>query len=305
MDRPVVMFPGQGSQCAQMGRDLADKEREAMDLWKLAEKLSGLPLREIYWDGTEAQMNDTKALQPALVCTELNLWRHVSRKVQPMATCGHSLGEFSALACAKVLSPKDVLQVVSLRGSLMAQADPEGRGGMAAIVKLPVATVQSIVEHVSQETQELLILANFNAPLQTVISGMKRPLELACKEARSKKGRGMLLNVMMAEANNEFAQVLASVEWHDAVCPVYGNIDGLPESQGALLQKKMLKQMISPVLWLDTIKNQSKAGLTAWLEIGPKSLLNKMVTTILEQDEIVTAQVTDLKSLESFLAAEE
>ncbi len=166
-----------------MGRDLAEASPEAMDLWKLAERVSGLPLREIYWDGDEAAMSDTRALQPALTVVNCNLWREMAGRVSPRGAAGHSLGEFSALAAAGVLTPESVLEITALRGRLMAEADPQSKGGMAALLKLDEARVAEIVAEAAAESGELLLTANYNTPAQLVVSGAKNAVALACQKA--------------------------------------------------------------------------------------------------------------------------
>ena len=191
MTRPVLLFPGQGAQRAGMGRDLAESSTEAMNFWKQAERASRLPLREICWEGDEAAMDDTRALQPALTVVNLNLWREMSRLVSPTGAAGHSLGEFSALAAAGALDPATVLDLAALRGRLMAEADPEGRWGMAALLKLDESRAAEIVAEVVAEIPELLLIANYNTPAQFVVSGAKAAVALACKKAKARGGRGV------------------------------------------------------------------------------------------------------------------
>lgn len=141
----AVLFPGQGSQEPGMGRDVAEASKEAMELWKKAEQISGLPLRAVYWESDDAAlMADTKHLQPALTVVNVTLWQALSGKLSPACAAGHSLGEYSALAAAGSLSPESALELVSLRGKLMADADPDGKGGMAAILKLNREAVNEI-----------------------------------------------------------------------------------------------------------------------------------------------------------------
>lgn len=287
LDRPALLFSGQGAQEAGMGRDLAEADADAMAFWKDAEKISGLPLREIYWEGDEAAMSDTRALQPALTTANLNLWHAFNRKhggITPAACAGHSVGEFSALAAAGVISPKSALEITSLRGRLMAEADPSGVGGMAALVKLDDKQVLEIVEETAGETGELIIAANFNTPTQTVVSGTKNAISVACQKARGRKGRGVELKVsgafhspMMEEANRELHPLLEKTAWSNPRFPVYANVDAKPVLDAESAKKSVWRQMISPVYWVDLIRNLYLAGVRWWMEISPRAVLGKMV----------------------------
>ena len=279
-----LLFPGQGSQTPGMGRDVAEARPEAMQLWKRAEAVSGLPLREIFWEGDDAAMSDTRALQPALTVVNLNLWRELSGRVSARAAAGHSLGEFSALAAAGVLDEESALRIVSLRGRLMAEADPDRRGGMAALLKMTPETVAEIVAEAARETDSLLIVANYNTPGQLVASGSRKAVECVCAKAKERKGRGVPLAVsgafhspMMEKANKELEPLLRKAVWRKPRFPVYCNVLGEAVTDGESARDMMLRQMTSSVRWIDTMRNEFRDGVRHWLELGPKPLLGKMV----------------------------
>lgn len=289
----AVLFSGQGSQRHGMGKMLAEADREAMDLWKLAEKLSGLPLREIYWDGDEAAQADTRAVQPALTVFNFNLWRKFRNQLNPFAMAGHSLGEFSALAASGALAPEDAISITALRGRLMAEADPNGTGAMAAIVRLPDSVVQKIVDDTVAESGEILVAANFNTPVQTVISGSKHAVEMAGQKAKQLKGRSVPLKVsgafhspLMAEANREFVPWLEKLDWRDPRIPVFVNAGAASVRTGADARAAIARQMISPVKWTDVITNLYESGARQWVEIGPRAVLSKMLEPILAIQQV-------------------
>ncbi|MDR0339720.1 MAG: ACP S-malonyltransferase, partial [Desulfovibrio sp.] len=252
---------------------------------------SGLSLRGIYWDGDAAAMAETRNLQPALTVVNLALWRGLAPKTRPSAAAGHSLGEYSALAAAGVLPVDAVLELVSLRGRLMSEADPQGNGAMAAIVKLPLETVRQCVEAVEREGAGLLLVANYNTPAQFVVSGEKSAVEAVQEKVKAARGRAIVLPVsgafhspMMAEAAAELASAIDALSksaWSKAAFPVYCNADPKARTDAESLKSLLKRQMTSPVYWIETIGALWDDGCRAFVECGPKGVLGKMVGPIL------------------------
>jgi [acyl-carrier-protein] S-malonyltransferase len=303
----ALLFPGQGSQELNMGRDVAEAQSAAMDLWKLAEKLSGLKLREIYWGDEGAapapEMSDTKALQPALTVVNLSLWLAARPKAETLTiigAAGHSLGEFSALAAAGVLCVEDTVKAVAERGKLMASVGPPSGSsghGMAAVVKLPLEVVEGIVDKAAKQSGAFLRIANHNSPAQYVLSGERPALEAAAALVKEAKGRAVPLAVsgafhspLMSEPANAFAAILESLRWQPAKFPVCMNVSGTPERDPGILKALLTAQMTSSVLWTSTMQSLYAAGARRFVELGPKGVLTKLVGQNLEGVDDAIAQ---------------
>lgn len=308
-----LIFPGQGSQEIGMGRDIAEQFPEVMDLWKKAERISGIALREIYWDGDEEQMPLTQNLQPALTAANISVWMVLSKQLRPLCTAGHSLGEFSSFAAANVLPAEAILELVSLRGQFMSQADPQKNGAMAAVLKMSLEQVSACVDTVAKGTGETIVIANYNTPGQYVISGTKSAIEAAKVYIKEEKGRAVSLPVsgafhspLMDEAANEFAKAISSLSkglWNNAKFPVYCNASAKGETDTNVLKNLLLRQMTSPVFWIDTIRNQQGNGAKLFVECGPKTVLSKMITPILANtptDSIESLSIGTLKNIVDF-----
>lgn len=300
----AILFPGQGSQEAAMGRDVAEVWPEAMDLWKQAERISGLALREIYWDGDAQAMSSTRALQPALTVVNVTLWAKAREKIQPVVAAGHSLGEWSALAAAGVLSPAEVLEAVSLRGRLMEEAAAVGRGAMAAVLKLPLETVAAVVDAVAQDTGAVVRIANYNTPQQHVVSGEAAAVEAVCARVKEHKGRSVMLPVsgafhtpLMSEAAAEFARYLERLTWRDPAFPLVLNTTGTVAHTAAAIFAAMQEQMTASVLWYQGIGVMVDLGARSLVEIGPKGVLSRMVGQIVSDQEIRSACIGTLDQL--------
>ena len=297
-----IVFPGQGSQEPGMGRDLAEHSAEAMELWKKAERQSGLPLREIYWDGDESAMAATRNLQPALTVVNMNLWMHLADRLSPAGVAGHSLGEFSALFAARVLSAEQLLELVCLRGKLMDDVVNED-GGMAAILKLKEEQVQELVDSAASATGQEIRIANYNTPGQFVVSGHAQAVDHVCAGAKPLKGRAMPLPVSnafhspyMAEAAADLAGYMDKLDWKDPKTPVYLNVTARPEPDAAALKEVMKRQMTSSVLWIQTIENQYADGMRSFVELGPKGALSRMISQILKgHDGVRSLSVSTLE----------
>lgn len=317
MSNTAILFPGQGAQERGMGREAAEADNFSMELWKKAERISGRPLREIYWEGDEAAMADTASLQPALTVVCLTLWGKLSGRVKPKAAAGHSLGEYSALAAAGVLSLDDTLNMVTLRGRLMAEADPGHLGSMSAVLKINREDTESIVREVAESSGEIIVAANYNTPSQLIISGTAKALEIAAAKVKEKKGRVLPLRVsgafhspLVAEANKELSLALKKAVWGKPRFAVYSNVRGMAIFDGESLREAMLEQMASPVRWTELIRAQWQDGIRKWLEIGPKEVLSKMVKPNLEgfapvsgeelDKSISTENISDLSQVEVF-----
>jgi len=307
MTRLAILFPGQGSQEKGMGKDVAENSDGALNLWKLAERESGLPLREIYWDGEAADMADTRALQPALTVVNLSLWMMVKDKVSPAATAGHSLGEFASLGASGVLSMEDAVRAVTLRGKLMAEAGQEGHG-MAAVVKLPQNMVEEIVDKAAKQSARELKIANYNSPAQFVISGEKNALDAADTLVKEAKGRAIRLAVsgafhspLIQEAADEFATFLGGLEWNAPAFPVFHNATALPEPDPTKIMEIMQRQMTSSVLWIQALQSMWATGIRDFTEVGPKGVLFKMLKPNLStmEEEWTGSNIGNLEQAEA------
>lgn len=291
-----IIFPGQGSQELHMGRDIAESSKEAMTLWKKAENISGLPLRAVYWESGDSNlMSDTRYLQPALTVVNLSIWQQVSNVLSPQCMSGHSLGEFSALAAANVLTPEAVLELVTVRGKIMAEAAVNASGAMAAVIRLTQQDVASIVQKVNHELGDIVVIANYNTPEQFVISGTKKAIEATLPLVKERKGRVILLPVSgafhspyMEKAAQNFSTFLAKMIWSTPSCPIYANSIGKALQDKHSLYECIVHQMTSPVYWIDTIIQQWKDGVRSWFEVGPKSVLSRMIPSILENISIAS-----------------
>ena len=288
----ALLFPGQGSQKAGMGKDLVEEYPVAGEIYREADEILGFSISNISFEGSEEELTKTKNAQLSILTYShiANVILMKEKNIDFDYTAGHSLGEFSAILCAGMLTFKDALLIVKKRGELMAGADPEGKGGMAAVLGLDDGIVKKICSEVSRD--KYVEVVNYNSPGQIVISGLKEGIDLAEKPLKDAGAKRVLkLNVsgafhsnLMESASHEFGKFLESVEFKKPKCKVVANATAslLDENN---VREMLTKQMKSPVLWTDSIRFLKKNGINEAIEVGFGNVISGLVKKI--DDSIV------------------
>jgi len=276
------LFPGQGTQQVGMGKELHASSRAAREIWERADAALGFSLKELCFEGPEAELTRTMHAQPAIVTTSIAalaaLREAVPTLALPACSAGHSLGEYSALVAAGALGFEDAVRLVHLRGRAMQEAVPEGLGGMAAIMGGDAAAIEALCRDAAEG--EVVSPANFNAPGQIVISGHKTAVERAVTLAGERKLKAILLKVsapfhcsLMATAAARMKAALSEVVPSKLAFPVFANVEAKPNTDAARVAELLVRQVDSPVQWEQTLLAMAEAGVTRALEIGPGKVL--------------------------------
>ncbi len=306
----AMLFPGQGSQYVGMGKSLYDADAQARELFHRAEEITGLPLTRLCFEGPMEELTQTVNLQPAVTALNLALYNALQRAgVQPAYVAGHSLGEYSALYAAGVLSEADTLKAVTARGRLMHREAQKHPGTMAAIVGLPIPEVVALLAPIVN--RGFFALANYNTPEQLVISGAKVEVEEAMALAKGAGARAVPLAVsgawhspLMAGATADFTALLHSLSFQPPKTTLLLNVSGLPEQDPAEIRDYMARQLTSPVQWTQIIHHILQAGVDLWVEVGPKNVLKGLVRKTIPKDQpFEFYNVEDPAGMEKFLQA--
>ncbi len=288
----VFLFPGQGSQKLGMGKDLVEEFAAADEIYKKADEILKFSLSNMSFEGPEEELTKTQNAQPAILTySHIAATLLFNKGLKPDFAAGHSLGEFSALLAAGMLSFEDALVVVRKRGELMAATDPEGKGGMAAVLGLEDEKVRQICWEVSKE--KYVEPVNYNSPGQVVISGLKEGIDLAeprLKEAGAKRVlklavSGAFHSELMVKAAEEFGRFIENIPFNKPQCKVVSNVTALFEDE-TNVRDLLVRQMKSPVLWSDSIRFLKKQGVTEAVEAGFGNIISGLVKKIEESIEV-------------------
>lgn len=302
----VLMFPGQGSQFPGMAAGLAAESPKARALLARADEILGYPLSRIMTGDRTDELNRTVHTQPAIFVHSMALLEELRDRfhLEPIMAAGHSLGEYSALCAAGVLSFEVALDIIRVRAQGMDEAQPPGTCCMAALVGLPKEEVLRLVEF--HRGDEVLEAANFNAPDQVVISGHVDAVTRAVEEAKKeKRTRAVLLPVssafhtsLMQRAKEALQARLDNVSAGSPGFPVIANVNAreYPASDHGVKQL-LTEQVVRPVLWEDCIRTMRENRAEIFVEIGPGKVLAGLLRRIDRQ--AVAINVSDLDGIRS------
>lgn len=307
--RIAFLFPGQGSQAAGMGRELAERFPTAADTFAEADEACGFSLSRLCFEGPEGELKLTENTQPAILTVSVAVVRVLAEHgVKPELAGGHSLGEWSAHVAAGTLSFADAVRAVKARGRAMQRAVPAGQGAMAAVLQLDAAQVAEACAEAAEETGEVVAAANLNSPGQTVISGAVAGVEKAVALCKAKGARRTVMLpvsapfhcALMQPAQEEVARVLAGLQLSQPGIPVAANVTGKLVTTTDAARDALTRQVTGAVRWVDCVQALLSAGATVFVEAGPGKVLTGLMKQIDSAQKALN--VEDAASLEKTVA---
>lgn len=306
MSKLAFVFPGQGAQAVGMGKDAYEQLDASRELYETADRVLGLSISKLSFEGPDDQLKLTYNTQPALLTASLAyLTPLTAAGLRPDYVAGHSLGEYSALVAAGVLTFEDAVKTVRLRGEYMDAAVPAGQGAMAAVLGADRERLEQLCRELSASVGAVE-MANVNCPGQIVVSGTAAGVSAVVEQAKEGAGakRAIPLEVsgpfhssLMKPAAEKLSAHLDTVAWSDAKVPVIANVTARPVEAGAEIRSLLVDQVVSPVLWEDSVAHMIEAGVDTFVEIGSGTVLAGLIKKISRDVKVI--------SVNSVAAAEE
>jgi [acyl-carrier-protein] S-malonyltransferase len=282
--RYAQVFPGQGSQFVGMGKDLFDQYEVAKKYFLEANKILDFKITEIMFEGNQKELTETNIAQPAIFIHSIIKSKLIKKKGEIIGVAGHSLGEFSALVASNTISFQDGLNLINVRAKEMKKACEIKPGSMVAVIGLEAKTV----ENCCMKIKEVVVPANYNCPGQIVVSGEKKGIINATKILNESGARKVIeLNVsgafhspLMLPAKKQLEKYIQKIEFKKPLFPIYQNSVGKGVSNIQEIRKNLINQLISPVLWTQSINQMVNDNIKNFIEIGPGKVLQGLIKKI-------------------------
>lgn len=327
MTQPLAfVFPGQGSQSVGMGRAVFESSTGARRTFEEADEVLGYPLSRICFEGPADRLDETTTAQPAILTTSVAVLEALAERaaalgrritegldprgvaalpadLRPSFVAGHSLGEFTALVAAGVLTFTDALRLVAERGRLAATKG--ARGAMAAVVGLSVAEVEEVIREVAPDGRT--VVANDNAPAQVTIAGDADSVD-AVIEALRRRGAKKIVPLRisgpfhfppMGRIGEELRQFMEGIRFHEPVVPVVANVSGLPHPSAATIPDALVRHLAQRVEWLRSVRFMKEGGVSTFVEVGAGQVVSGLVKRIVDAR---TLAISDPPSIAELVA---
>ncbi|WP_420321604.1 ACP S-malonyltransferase [Flagellimonas sp.] len=280
----AYIFPGQGAQFVGMGLDLYENQPLAQELFEEANDILGFSITDIMFEGTPEDLKQTKVTQPAIFLHSVILSKVLGENFKPDMVAGHSLGEFSALVANGTLNFADGLKLVSQRAMAMQKACEIQSSTMAAVLGLE----DDVVERICEETEGIVVPANYNCPGQLVISGEVEAVNAACEKLKEAGARRALLlpvggafhSPLMEPAREELAAAIEATNFSAPSCPIYQNVTTTAVTDSDEIKNNLILQLTAPVKWTQSVQQMVKDGAKSFVEVGPGKVLQGLVRKI-------------------------
>lgn len=297
----AFLFPGQGAQYLNMGKDLYENIDSCRDIFDKGEEILGMPIKELIFNGLQEELTRTKNNQPAILLTSLACQKALEEEgIEADYTVGLSLGEYGSLIYGGGLSFEDGMKLIKKRAEIMDSAIRSDEGTMAAVLKLSNEKVEELIERAGEFG--IVEGANYNCPGQIVISGEKKAIKESMKIAKELKGLVVPLKVsgpfhssMYEKASYEFYEELKKVNFKDLKKVVYSNVKGEPYDKNDDIKELLRLQIMSSVLFEKSIRDLKEKGVDTFIEVGPGKTLSGFVKKIDEDAKVYN--VEDMQSL--------
>ncbi|HST04410.1 MAG TPA: ACP S-malonyltransferase [Chloroflexia bacterium] len=294
------VFPGQGSQFVGMGRELYATSAAARAVFDEADQVLGYSLSKICFEGPEEMLNDTEYAQPAILTVSIAYLEALREKLrergqvlEPAFMAGHSLGEYTALVAVGSVSFADGVRLVAERGRLMKEDGARTPGGMAAVIGLSMERLTTVVEQASKEG--VVVIANSNSPVQTVISGevgaLLKAMDLARKEGAARVAR-LAISIashspLMQQAGLQLTQIINNIHLTDPLVPMVANVTGTVIRTAEDVKRELSDQLCKPVAWVASVRQMVEDGVGTFIEVGPGQVLSGLIRRISDDVQVL------------------